>query len=136
MNSQPTTTLLTPPLSSTTGVSTPVLNGKRNLRDHNSRLSNRVQAVPPSGIRRFFDIAATMEDVISLGIGEPDFVTPAPILQAGIASLQNGHTAYTSNAGMIELRSAVAEKLSNLYGGPAYDPDKEVLITVGVSEAM
>jgi aminotransferase len=115
---------------------TPNQVGARNLRDHDSRLSRRVQAVPPSGIRRFFDIAATMEDVISLGIGEPDFVTPAPILQAGIASLQAGHTAYTSNAGMIELRQAVGDMLSTNYGGPAYDPEKQILITVGVSEAM
>src|SRR5215213_8962932 len=98
----------------------------RILRPLSSRLSKRVQTVPPSGIRRYFDIAATMDDVISLGIGEPDFVTPAPILQAGIASLQHGHTAYTSNAGMIELRSAVTNKLSALYGGPAYDPEKDV----------
>ncbi len=111
-------------------------NGKRNLRDHSSRLSARVVSVPPSGIRRYFDIAATMDNVISLGIGEPDFVTPAPILQAGIASLQNGHTAYTSNAGMIELRAAVADKLAALHGAPAYDPEQQVLITVGVSEAM
>jgi aminotransferase len=131
MNSQSTATLLTP-----SPVNGPTLNGRRNLRDHNSRISQRVHAVPPSGIRRYFDIAATMDDVISLGIGEPDFVTPAPILQAGITSLHRGHTAYTSNAGMIELRSAVAQKLSNLYGGPAYDPETEVLITVGVSEAM
>lgn len=131
MNSQSTATLLTPSL-----VNGPTLNGTRNLRDHNSRISQRVHAVPPSGIRRYFDIAATMDDVISLGIGEPDFVTPAPILQAGIASLHHGHTAYTSNAGMIELRSAVAQKLSNLYGAPAYDPETEVLVTVGVSEAM
>jgi aminotransferase len=110
--------------------------GLRNLREHTSRLSQRVQSVPPSGIRRYFDIAATMEDVISLGIGEPDFVTPAPVLQAGIASLQSGHTAYTSNAGMIELRSAVAQKLRDLHGAPAYNPEQEVLITVGVSEAM
>jgi aminotransferase len=101
-----------------------------------SRLSQRVQAVPPSGIRRYFDIAATMEDVISLGIGEPDFVTPTPILQAGVASLHAGHTAYTSNAGMIELRSAVGRMLADRYAAPAYDPETEVLITVGVSEAM
>jgi aminotransferase len=131
MNPQTPTTLLTP-----TQVSSPLLNGKRNLRDHNSRISQRVNAVPPSGIRRYFDIAATMDDVISLGIGEPDFVTPAPILRAGIGSLERGNTAYTSNAGMIELRSAVTQKLSTLYGGPAYDPETEVLITVGVSEAM
>lgn len=106
------------------------------LRPHESRLSRRVVSVPPSGIRRYFDIAATMEDVVSLGIGEPDFVTPAPILQAGIASLERGNTAYTSNAGMIELRTAVVQKLCDLYGAPPYDPEKEVLITVGVSEAM
>ena len=108
----------------------------RNLRDHNDRLSQRVKAVPPSGIRRYFDIAATMEDVISLGIGEPDFVSPPPILNAGIASLQRGHTAYTSNAGMLELREAVAQNLSSRYGARPYDAEKEVLITVGVSEAM
>lgn len=108
----------------------------RRLRDHSMRISRRVQAVPPSGIRRYFDIAAAMEDVVSLGIGEPDFVTPAPILNAGIASLQAGHTAYTSNAGIFELREAVVHKLSGLYGGPAYDPEQEALITVGVSEAM
>jgi aminotransferase len=108
----------------------------RKLRHHESRLSKRVVSVPPSGIRRYFDIAATMEDVVSLGIGEPDFVTPAPILQAGVTSLQRGNTAYTSNAGTIELRTAVVEKLRHLYNGPAYDPEKEVLITVGVSEAM
>lgn len=140
MNPQ-TSMLLTPSVSTmsttgTTSVDNSTLNGTRNLRDHNSRLSQRVQAVPPSGIRRYFDIAATMENVITLGIGEPDFVTPAPILQAGINSLSQGHTAYTSNAGMIELRTAVAEKLYSLYGGRVYDPDKEVLITVGVSEAM
>ena len=105
-------------------------------RTHASRISQRVNSVPPSGIRRYFDIAATMEDVVTLGIGEPDFVTPAPILQAGIASLQNGHTAYTSNAGMIELREAIVRKLMLLYGSPAYDPQTEVLVTVGVSEAM
>jgi len=108
----------------------------RNLRDHNQRLSRRVQAVPPSGIRRYFDIAATMEDVISLGIGEPDFVSPPPVLNAGIASLQRGRTAYTSNAGMIELREEVAKNLATRYGAHAYDPESEVLITVGVSEAM
>jgi len=108
----------------------------RNLRDHDSRISSRVHEVPPSGIRRYFDIAATMEDVVSLGIGEPDFVSPPPILNAGIASLQRGQTNYTSNAGMIELREAVARNLTERYGARAYDPEREVLITVGVSEAM
>jgi aminotransferase len=109
---------------------------RRNLKNHEDRISQRVKTVPPSGIRRYFDIAATMEDVISLGIGEPDFVSPPPILNAGIASLQRGQTAYTSNAGMIELREAVTRNLSDRYGARRYDPEKEVLITVGVSEAM
>ncbi len=98
-------------------------------------VSQRVASVPYSGIRKFFDIAATMKDVISLGIGEPDFVTPAPILRAGIASLERGETGYTSNAGLIELRRALSRKLAELYG-VAYHPDHELLITVGVSEAL
>ncbi|HXF61551.1 MAG TPA: aminotransferase class I/II-fold pyridoxal phosphate-dependent enzyme [Caldilineaceae bacterium] len=136
MTTKMSTQLWTPTGTSTTTPVTHSLNGGRNLRAHESRLSRRVQSVPPSGIRRYFDIAATMEDVISLGIGEPDFVTPPPILQAGINSLQAGHTAYTSNAGMIELRRAVGAKLAELYGAASYDPEKETLITVGVSEAM
>ncbi len=100
------------------------------------KLSHRVHRIPPSGIRRFFDIAATMDDVISLGIGEPDFVTPAPILQAGLKSMERGETGYTSNAGLFELRAAIAEMLQERYGARLYDPDTEVLITVGVSEAM
>ncbi len=74
-------------------------------------LSTRVAGLKPSGIRKFFDIVATMDDVISLGIGEPDFDTPEPILQAGIRSLQGGATHYTSNAGQIELRQALADHL-------------------------
>jgi aminotransferase len=100
-----------------------------------SFISNRVQQIPPSGIRRFFDIAATMDDVISLGIGEPDFVTPKRILDAGLASLEAGHTHYTSNSGTIELRTAISQHLNKLYG-VEYDPALELLITVGVSEAM
>ncbi|MBK8046038.1 MAG: aminotransferase class I/II-fold pyridoxal phosphate-dependent enzyme [Anaerolineales bacterium] len=106
------------------------------MRPMNARLSQRVQLVPPSGIRKYFDIAATMDDVISLGIGEPDFVTPPPILQAGINSLQRGHTSYTSNSGIYELREAVVRNLRERYGGHRYDPETEALITVGVSEAM
>ncbi|HEC36455.1 MAG TPA: aminotransferase class I/II-fold pyridoxal phosphate-dependent enzyme, partial [Anaerolineae bacterium] len=98
-------------------------------------VSERIASVPPSGIRRFFDIAATMEDVISLGIGEPDFVTPEPILQAGMESLGRGETHYTSNSGLMELRRAIAEHLDRLYG-QTYNPASEVLITVGVSEAL
>ncbi|GAB4574896.1 MAG: aminotransferase class I/II-fold pyridoxal phosphate-dependent enzyme [Anaerolineae bacterium] len=98
-------------------------------------VADRVRSVPPSGIRRFFDIAATMDNVISLGIGEPDFVTPSPILRAGIHSLEQGETHYTSNSGIYELRVALAQYLERLYG-LSYDPDDNLLITVGVSEAM
>ncbi len=103
--------------------------------DLEQRLSRRVRSVPPSGIRRFFEIAATMEDVISLGIGEPDFVSPEPILEAGIESLRAGRTSYTANAGLAELRELIAEHLERLYG-VTYDPSSEILVTVGVSEAM
>jgi aminotransferase len=100
-----------------------------------SFISRRVNSVPPSGIRRFFDIAATMPDVISLGIGEPDFVTPKPILEEGVASLRRGETRYTSNSGTIELRDAVSRHLYHKYG-VGYDASDELLITVGVSEAL
>lgn len=100
-----------------------------------SYISTRVAGLKPSGIRKFFDIAATMQDVISLGIGEPDFITPKPILDAGIQSMQHGDTHYTSNAGILELRQALSAHLSKLYG-TQYDPVNEVLITVGVSEAL
>jgi aminotransferase len=98
-------------------------------------LSKRVAALKPSGIRKFFDIAATMKDVISLGIGEPDFTTPRPILEAGVRSLQAGETHYTSNWGKFELRQAIAENLHRLYG-VAYNPATEIIATVGVSEAL
>lgn len=98
-------------------------------------ISRRVAQTPPSGIRRFFDIAATMDDVISLGIGEPDFVTPQPILEAGIDSLRRGETQYTSNSGTIELRQALSSHLQEMYG-VRYRPQDEILITVGVSEAL
>lgn len=99
------------------------------------RLSRRVCRVPASGLRRYFDLAATMDGVISLGIGEPDSVTPEPILQAGIRSLEEGMTGYTSNSGLISLREALAAHLHRLYG-VSYDPETELLITVGVSEAL
>lgn len=100
-----------------------------------SYLSNRVATLKPSGIRKFFDIAATMKDVISLGIGEPDFTTPRPIIDAGIRSLNEGHTHYTSNAGIVELRQALSTHLEKLYG-VHYDPATEIIITVGGSEAL
>src|SRR4051812_48342587 len=98
-------------------------------------ISDRVRAVPPSGIRKFFDISATMHDVISLGIGEPDFVTPPSVLNAGVESLRRGETHYTSNSGTVELRNAVSDYINKLYG-VCYDPEHELLITVGVSEAL
>ena len=98
-------------------------------------LSKRVAGLKPSGIRKFFDIAATMKDVISLGIGEPDFTTPRSILEAGVRSLQSGETHYTSNAGKLELRQAITDNLKRLYG-VQYDPLTEVIATVGVSEAL
>jgi len=98
-------------------------------------LSQRVAGLKPSGIRKFFDIAATVKDVISLGVGEPDFTTPKPILEAGVRSLRAGETHYTSNAGKLVLRQAIADHLVKLYG-VHYDPVQEILITVGVSEAL
>src|SRR5947209_4526477 len=98
-------------------------------------VAKRVQDVPPSGIRKFFDIVATMKDVISLGIGEPDFVTPKPIVDAGIESLRAGHTSYTSNSGILELRELISKNLERLYK-VRYDSEGELLITVGVSEAL
>jgi len=102
------------------------------LRDF---IAERVRQIPPSGIRRFFDIAATMPDVISLGIGEPDFVTPRHILEAGIRSLQRGETKYTSNSGTLELRQAISADLQRRYG-VVYDAESEILVTVGVSEGL
>ncbi|HEY7849576.1 MAG TPA: aminotransferase class I/II-fold pyridoxal phosphate-dependent enzyme [Ktedonobacterales bacterium] len=98
-------------------------------------LSARVRAIKPSGIRKFFDIAATMPDVISLGVGEPDFVTPEHISQAGIAAIQQHETHYTSNYGTLELREAIAALLLRRYD-VSYDPRSEVMVSVGVSEAI
>lgn len=98
-------------------------------------IAKHVANLKPSGIRKFFDIIATMQDVVSLGIGEPDFTTPGPILQAGVNSLQKGETHYTSNAGRLALRQAIAEHIDRLYG-VTYNPEKEIVITVGVSEAL
>ncbi len=99
------------------------------------RLSERIRSVPPSGIRRFFEIAATMDDVISLGIGEPDFVSPQPILDAAHAGLDAGRTGYTANLGLADLRVAIADEMDRLYGLTYADKD-EVIVTVGASEAM
>jgi aminotransferase len=98
-------------------------------------LSQSVAAVPASGIRRFFDLVSEMEDVISLGVGEPDFVTPLCIREAAIHSLEQGRTSYTSNFGLLELREEIAQMLKKREG-LVYDPRHEILITVGVSEAL
>ena len=100
-----------------------------------SRLSQRVQSVPPSGIRRFFEIAATMDDVITLGIGEPDFVSPDAILKGAHDSMLQGKTGYSANAGILPLREAISEELQRLYG-VTYSPKNEILVTVGASEAV
>ncbi len=98
-------------------------------------LSGRATGLRPSGIRKFFDIAATMKEVISLGIGEPDFTTPDCILEAGIQALKSGQTHYTSNAGILEVRQGISQHLNRLYGVD-YDPNHEIIVTVGVSEAL
>ena len=97
--------------------------------------SQRVNQIAPSGIRKFFDLLASMEGVISLGVGEPDFSTPWHIREAAIYSLEKGQTMYTSNSGMPELRRELSKYLKNSYN-LSYKPDTELLITVGVSEAL
>ena len=99
------------------------------------RVSPLVRSIPPSGIRRFFDIVAEMSGVISLGVGEPDFVTPWHIRESCVHGLQRGYTSYTSNYGLLELRQEIARMLETDYG-VIYDPKCEALITVGVSEAL
>jgi aminotransferase len=98
-------------------------------------LNDRVRTIPPSGIRRFFDMLNEMKDVISLTIGEPDFTTPEPITAAAIRSLEAGETHYTANGGMIELRELIAANLRDRYGVD-YDPRTELIITVGASEGV
>jgi aminotransferase len=98
-------------------------------------LNTVIAACPPSGIRRFFDIAAEMDDVISLGVGEPDFVTPWSVREAGIYALENGYTTYTSNAGLPRLRELICSDLAARHGAD-YSPDGECLITTGVSEGL
>ena len=98
-------------------------------------MSPRVAAVPPSGIRRFFDIAGTMRDAISLGVGEPDFITPYHIRNAAIESLLDGETQYTPNRGLLPLRREIALYLQDRFS-VSYDPDREIMVTVGASEAI
>ena len=111
------------------------MNDKKAKSTASRILSERVQNLSPSGIRKFFDIIASMDDVISLGVGEPDFVTPWHIREAAITSLESGHTMYTSNFGLMELRLEIAAHIRKLYE-VNYDPSDEILVTVGVSEAL
>ena len=98
-------------------------------------LSSTIVTIKPSGIRKFFDIAAEMDDVISLGVGEPDFDTPWHVRDEGIYSLEKGRTSYTSNAGLKELKEEIAKFLKRRYD-LTYDPNKEMIVTVGGSEGI
>src|SRR5436190_12827356 len=108
------------------------MNGSPSLRD---RLSAAVRDIPRSGIRDFFDIVSAMKDVISLGIGEPDFDTPWHVRESTVYSLERGATHYTSNLGYLELRKALAKYVGKTFGAE-YNPESEVLVTAGVSEAL
>lgn len=98
-------------------------------------LSRTAESLQPSGIRKFFDLAANMKGVISLGVGEPDFVTPWNVRQACIRSLEQGYTSYTANAGLLELRQEIAKYLKNQFA-VSYDPNDEIIVTVGASQAL
>ncbi|MFE6139636.1 aminotransferase [Bacillus sp. NPDC057893] len=98
-------------------------------------LSRVAESLQPSGIRKFFDLAASMKGVISLGVGEPDFVTPWNVRQACIRSLEQGYTSYTANAGLLELRQEIAKYLKKQFG-VSYDPNDEIIVTVGASQAL
>lgn len=103
--------------------------------NYDQYLNRRIVGVPPSGIRKFFDLASTMKDAISLGVGEPDFKTPYHIRNAAINSLVDGETQYTANRGMIELRREISGYMKNRFG-LTYNPENEILVTVGASEAI
>ena len=109
--------------------------GSTHIKVPHSYISEKVSNIPPSGIRKFFDLLSSMEGVISLGVGEPDFVTPWHIREAAIFSFEKGYTMYTSNQGLPQLRQELAHYLESCYG-VSYDPDSELLITVGVSEGL
>ena len=103
--------------------------------NYDQYLNRRIVGVPPSGLRKFFDLASTMKDAISLGVGEPDFKTPYHIRNAAINSLVDGETQYTANRGMIELRREISGYMKNRFG-LTYNPENEILVTVGASEAI
>ena len=103
--------------------------------DYQAKLNPVARDMKPSGIRKFFEIAATRKDCISLGVGEPDFVTPEKFSRAGIQSILDGKTQYTANAGLMELRKAISKYLDGFIG-VHYDPASEVIVTVGASEGL
>jgi aminotransferase len=105
------------------------------MTDYQRFIAGRIGRVPVSGLHRFFGIAASMPDVISLGVGEPDFATPAPIAEAGFNAIYKKAVGYTANSGLIELRETLAAHLERLYS-VIYDPKDEIIVTVGVSEAL
>lgn len=105
------------------------------MMDYDRILSDKCKEIKPSGIRKFFDIANSMEGVISLGVGEPDFATPWTIRSKAITTLQQGKTVYTANAGLLELRCAISKYLERKYN-LKYDPKNEIIVTVGGSEAI
>ena len=109
--------------------------GSTHIKLPHSCISEKVSDIPPSGIRKFFDLLSSMEGVISLGVGEPDFVTPWHIREAAIHSLEKGYTMYTSNQGLPQLRQELAKYLESCCG-LSYDPENELLVTVGVSEGL
>ena len=112
---------------------------KKNMNDskfaRKSFVAEHIASLPKSGIRKFFDLVNTMDDVISLGVGEPDFTTPWTIRESGIFSIEKGHTSYTSNLGTMQLRRAISDYVAKNYG-VTYNPVNQCLVTVGVSEAL
>ncbi|WP_404329707.1 aminotransferase [Mesobacillus maritimus] len=105
------------------------------MKTTNAYLSKTVNDLKPSGIRRFFDLASGMEGVVSLGVGEPDFVTPWTVREAAILSLEQGYTSYTANAGLLELRQEIAAYMAREFG-VMYQPESEIIVTVGASQAI
>ena len=103
--------------------------------NYDKYLSKTATSIPPSGIRKFFDIVAEMKDAISLGVGEPDFITPQYIREGAIKSIQKGYTQYTSNSGLLALREEISHYLEDRYS-LSYDAKNEIIITVGASEAI
>ena len=111
------------------------MSGSRSPREKRPLVAPHIAALPKSGIRDFFDLVSTMKDVISLGIGEPDFVTPWNIRENALYSIERGHTHYTSNLGLMPLRKEICNYLASDFG-LHYDPAHECIVTVGVSEAL